>query len=292
MHVWMPQYVTQCVLPAGSSSPARSASLHHLSLSPVGGVITPSASSCMVRSSRSRACSGPSLYSQLARMKPRAARPLIRISMRCGQPGHEKSAKWSSRRSAPCAPVRVWHVSKQQLVLAGGHRGDAHCKCCQDQTLRQRWSDHITLHSQSVLLHLERDFAAALQRPEHMHRAPLLHSPQQLQKAADIVIRPYNPFSATAVVKAATLPAVGISLVALVTWRVRRSRAGRCNNGETPQPTCHRFHDMRFERSAYGASIIAGNGVQRCIRPLTAGDLHHPLHHVLLLLIDDVVSPA
>ena len=65
--------------------------------SPEGGVITPSASSCMVRSSRSRACSGPSLYSQLARMKPRAARPLIRMSMSCGQPGHEKSVKWSSR---------------------------------------------------------------------------------------------------------------------------------------------------------------------------------------------------
>ena len=115
----------------------------------------------------------------------------------------------------------------QAATCFGGHRGDAQCKCCQDKTFRQRWSNHITLHSQSVLLHLERDVAAALQSAVHVHRSALSHSPQQLQKAADIVIRPYNPFSATAVVKAATLPAVGISPVAPFAWHIRHSRAGR-----------------------------------------------------------------
>ena len=61
--------------------------LHHpVALSPVGGVITPSARSCMVSSSRCRAFSGLSLFSHSARTKPRSALPVTNMSMSCEPP--------------------------------------------------------------------------------------------------------------------------------------------------------------------------------------------------------------
>jgi hypothetical protein len=43
---------------------------------------------------------------------------------------------------------------------------------------------------------------------------------------------------------------------------------------------------------AHRSCEVASDGVQRCIRPLASGDLHHTTHYILFLLVDDMISPA